>query len=152
MIRLLLNTNIVIDFINRREPHFQAARLLMLLGKMGEFELWVSSNQITDVIYIASDGGKKKLLPAVLRQLQDLRTFVKVFPVSAEQIDRMLAGIWKDPEDGLLIDVAVACNANAIVTRNQADFKTDLLKVCNCEELFDWLHTDFNLDYSEIDF
>lgn len=67
MMRILVDTNVIIDFLNMRQPHFEAARLLMLLGKAGEVELWVSATQITDIVYIASDGGRKALVPEVLQ-------------------------------------------------------------------------------------
>lgn len=150
MMRVLVDTNVIIDFLNMRQPHFEAARLLMLLGKAGEVELWVSATQITDIVYIASDGGRKALVPEVLQQLRDLRTFVEVHPTGAREIDRMLASAWRDPEDGLLVEVALACNASAIITRNQADFKTDLVNVCDAPGFFAWLKEEHDLDYAEI--
>ena len=44
--KLLLDTNIVIDYLNEREPYYQKARLLMIAGRVGEFDLWMSSSQI----------------------------------------------------------------------------------------------------------
>lgn len=150
--RLLLDTNIVIDFLNKREPYYDAARLLMLCGKVGEFELWIASNQITDIIYIATDGGRKDLWVAVSSQLQALRSFVKVFATSDKEIDRMLASKWEDPEDVLIYEVALACNAGAIITRNQNDYKRSIIKVCDASEFFDWMREDFDRDYAEISF
>lgn len=152
MMRFVVDTNVIIDFLNLRQPYFAKARLLMLAAKAGELELWISSSQMTDIIYIASNGGRKTELPAVLDQLEDLRTFIRVFPVGPSEIDRMLASSWEDPEDRLLFEVALACNANAIVTRDVAGFQTDVVKVCDCEELFKWLKMEHGLDYDEIAF
>ena len=66
---------------------------------MGEFDLWITSSQVTDLIYILSEGGKRSLLSRVLEQLRGLRTFVNVHAVSDREVDRMLAASWKDPED-----------------------------------------------------
>ena len=101
--KLLLDTNIVIDYLNEREPYYQKARLLMIAGRVGEFDLWMSSSQITDLIYILSEGGAQSLIPLVLERLRGLRTFVNIHPASDSEIDRMLASSWKDPEDALLI-------------------------------------------------
>lgn len=152
MMRLVVDTNVVVDFLNMREPFFSDARLLMLLGKMGEFELWMSSSQITDLVYIASNGARKSELPTVLAQIENLRTFVKVYPTGPAEIDRMLASDWDDPEDRLLFEVAVSCNANAIVTRDDTGFPTNAIKVCDCAELFAWLRNDFGLTYAEMPF
>lgn len=56
--KLLLDTNVVVDYLNEREPFYEKARLLMIGGRVGEFELWISSSQVTDLVYILSNGGR----------------------------------------------------------------------------------------------
>ena len=148
--KLLLDTNIVVDYLNAREPHYASARLLMLTGYAGEFELWISSSQVTDLIYILSDGGRRSQLDETLERLQKLRTFVNVFPVSDREIDLMLAARWKDPEDYLLVEVALALRADAIITRNGEDFPKDLVPVMDCDEFFAWLKKEHGIDYAEM--
>lgn len=150
--KLLLDTNIVIDYLNEWDPFYEKARLLMIAGRVGEFELWVSSSQVADIIYILSDGGKPSLMPQVLERLRGLRTFVDVFPVGGQEIDKMLVAAWKDPEDCLLVEIALKMRADAIITRNQKDFETNLVRVMDCEELFDWLKSSYGLDYEEVVF
>lgn len=149
-LKLLLDTNVVVDFLHEREPHYRKTRLLMLAGRVGEFDLWITSSQVTDLVYILSDGGKRSELPRVLEQLRGLRTFVNVYAVGDREVDRALATLWKDPEDALIFEAALAMKADAIVTRNQGDFESALVKVVDCDEFFAWLKTDFNMDYDEI--
>ena len=149
-IKLVLDTNIVIDFLNEREPFYDKARLLMTAGRVGEFDLWISASQVTDLIYILSEGGKASLIKEVSEQLQGLRTFVNVFPVSDREIDKMLSSSWKDPEDRLLFEVALTLKANCLVTRTQSDFESNLVPILNCDELFNWLKSNFDLDYEEV--
>lgn len=148
--KLLLDTNVVIDFLHEREPFYQKARLLMVAGRVGEFDLWITSSQITDLIYILSDGGSHVRMPRVLEQLRGLRTFVNVYAVGDQEVDRMLAASWKDPEDSLIFESALQMKADAIITRNQKDFESSLIRVCDCNEFFAWLRKDFNLDYEEV--
>ena len=54
--KLLLDTNVVIDYLHEREPYYEKARLLMTAGRVGEFSLWITSSQVTDLIYILSEG------------------------------------------------------------------------------------------------
>lgn len=150
MAKLLLDTNIVIDFLNEREPFYEKARLLMICGRVGEFELWLASSQITDLIYILSDGGKQGQVEEVVKHLRELRTFVNVFAVSDREIDLTLAAAWKDPEDYLLVEVALALNVDAVITRNQKDFPEGLVRVLDCDEFFDWMSEDFRLSYEEV--
>ncbi|WP_417060954.1 PIN domain-containing protein, partial [Ellagibacter isourolithinifaciens] len=118
-IKALLDTNIAIDFLNRRELFYEQARLLMIAGRVGEFDLWIASSQVTDLIYILSEGGKPSLIPKARERIQGLRTFVSVFAVSEREIDKMLASSWKDPEDRLLFEVALSIQADCIITRNK---------------------------------
>lgn len=148
--KLLLDTNIVVDFLHEREPFYRKARLLMTAGRVGEFDLWITSSQVTDLIYLLSEGGRRTLLPRVLEQLRGLRTFVNVYAVGDREIDRMLAASWRDPEDSLIFESALRMRADAIVTRNQKDFESSMVKVVDCEELFVWMRRDFGLDYDEV--
>ena len=104
--KLLLDTNVVIDYLHEREPYYDKVRLLMTAGRVGEFSLWITSSQVTDLIYILSEGGKRSLLSRVLEQLRGMRTFVNVHAVSDREVDRMLAASWKDPEDSLIFESA----------------------------------------------
>lgn len=148
--KILLDTNIVIDFMNEREPFYEKARLLMICGRVGEFELWISSSQVTDLIYILSEGGKHSQMEDVQKRLRELRTFVNVFPASDREIDLMLAAAWKDPEDYLLVEIALALDTDAIVTRNQKDFPQGLVRVFDCDEFFAWTRDERGLAYDEV--
>lgn len=150
--KLLLDTNVVVDYLNEHAPHYEKARLLMIAGRVGEFDIWITSSQVTDLIYILSNGGNRSLLPRVLDQLRGLRTFVNVHAVSDREIDLMLASSWKDPEDALIFYAALAMKADAIVTRNQGDFETSAIKVVDCDEFFVWVRDEFGFDYEEVDF
>lgn len=149
-LRLLLDTNVVIDYLDAREPHYEKARLLMLAGYAGEFELWITASQVSDLIYILSEGGSRERMPGVLERLRGLRSFVEVFATGESEVDRMLAASWKDPEDCLLFEAALSLRADAIITRNQKDFEASLIKVLDCEEFFEWVKREYSLDYDEV--
>lgn len=95
--KLLLDTNVVVDYLNEREPFYEKARLLMIGGRVGEFELWISSSQVTALVYILSNGGRASEMDAVMGQLRGLRTFVNVFAASEREIDLMLARLVARP-------------------------------------------------------
>ena len=150
--KLLVDTNVLIDYLSMREPFYDEARLLMIVGRVGEFELWMTSSQVTDLIYILSDGGKQALMPSVLERLRGLRTFVEVFAVGGEEVDRMLASAWKDPEDALMFEAALCLKADAIITRNAKDFESSLVRAITAREFFDWLRDEQGIDYQEMAF
>lgn len=150
--KVVLDTNIMVDFLNERELYYEKARLLMLCGRVGEITLCMSASQATDLIYILSNGGRASELPEVLEKMRGLRTFVEVLPIGDREVDRMLSTSWKDPEDALLFETALQAKADFIITRNQTDFESSLVRVLDCEEFFTWMNTEFGVSYEEIDF
>lgn len=150
--KLLVDANVLIDYLSMREPFYDEARLLMIVGRVGEFELWMTSSQVTDLIYILSDGGKQSLMPSVLERLRGLRTFVEVFAAGGAEIDRMLASAWKDPEDALMFESALSLKADAIITRNAKDFESSLVRAMTAREFFNWLRDEKGVDYQEVVF
>ncbi len=149
--KVVLDTNIVLDYLNIREPYYEKTRLLMIGGRVGEFALWISSSQITDLIYILSNGGRKKEMPDALKMLRGLRTFVNVFAISEREIDIMLSSEWKDAEDYLVYEIALALQADMIITRDKQGFPKGLVKTGDCDDFFAWLKKDRNLVYDQID-
>lgn len=148
--KLLLDTNIVLDFVGRRGPDFEQTRLLMLAGRVGEFSLWISSSQVTDLVYIMTNGGNKDKVSEALEKLRALRTFINVCTVGDTVIDRMLATTWSDPEDSLLVEIALDLRADAIITRD-ADFpKTDMIRVHDCPGFFKWLEDEKGISYADV--
>ena len=147
----MLDTNVVIDFLQQREPFYESSRLLMALGRIGEFELWLLESQFTDLVYILTDGGNKSLVSSALERLRGLRTFVEVHSSGPEEIDLMLASTWNDPEDALIYEAALQLQADAIITRNRSDFEGCAVKTLDCNELFSYLETSYDLAYDIID-
>ena len=148
---LMLDTNVVIDYLLDREPFCEKARLLMMLGYANELELWICASQVTDLLYILSDGGKNSLLKNAQDQLRGIRQFVNVFPVSEELIDKTILTNWKDAEDFLLYLCALDLKADALITRNKADFEEQLINIFDCRELIDWIKETRDIDYSLIE-
>ena len=77
--RLLLDTNILVDFAIRREPYFEDAKKLMLLGYLKEVELWVGSSQMGDLVHVVTEGGKPKLAKQAQELLAKLLSFIRVY-------------------------------------------------------------------------
>ena len=150
--KLLLDTNIIVDFLHHRDPHYEQTRLLMLTGRVGEFSLWITSSQVTDIIYILTNGGNKSKVPEVLEKLRALRTFINVYAVTDADIDKMLATTWPDPEDALLVDLALKMRADAIITRDEGFPETDMIRVHDCPGFFRWLEDKKGISYTDIDY
>ena len=75
--RVLLDTDIIFDFLLEREPFFQAARELILRNTNGQFEGYISSITPVNLFY----HGRKNVGAVQIRQgIGDLLKLVRVFP------------------------------------------------------------------------
>ena len=67
--KLPLDTNILLDCMMDRQPFAADARKLLILGALGEVDLWMSPSQFTDAFYLLTEGGKPRLAESVKLRL-----------------------------------------------------------------------------------
>ena len=148
--RLFLDSNVIIDALVDRGDEHPYARLLLALGRLGEFELVSSPSQWTDVYYILSEGGKASRDIEVRGKLTEVRSCVKVSMMGGEEIDRALASNWRDFEDAVVYYAALSAQPDMLITNNKKDFRQSDIPVRTCKELFDWLAEAKGVHYAEI--
>ena len=151
MIRVLVDTNVILDFLLRRRD-FAVARKLVVFSVMGDYELWMSSSQVTDIHYVASDRGKKSRSAQAQEAILRLRKCIGVVSVGEREVDMALECQWDDFEGSLLHQAAVSIGANAIVTRNADDFQRSSIPAMTPEAFFDWLQQRHGLTFEDIAF
>ncbi len=149
--RVLLDTNIVLDFLRKWEPFYDSARLLLALGYMGEFELWISPSQLGDLSYVLTKGGKPALALPVAEELRRLGGIVHVCTFGEVEALAALELGWSDLEDALVYQAAKSLHADAIITRNQVDFARSSIPVFDCDEFFTWCAKETGVEYEVID-
>lgn len=64
----------------------------------------------------------------------------------------VLASDWDDLEDACVYQAARGIGADAIITRNQADFARSAIPVFDCGEFFAWMERAHGVDYEAIEF
>jgi len=148
--RLMLDTNVTLDFMLARKPHYPDVRKLMLLGYLQEAELWVSGAQFNDLFYLLTKGGKASQNESAKQHLRKLRKCIRVYRVGESEIDATLNSTWDDLEDACLYFSALNLKADFIITRNQKDFALSSIKTLNATEFFDYLRDTKSLTYEEI--
>ena len=152
VIKLFLDTNVFIDAFAGREPFAKNAKLILALGSIGEFELWCSATQITDIFYVLSDGGKANRSTWAKEQIVELRKFVNVCAFTDEDIDFALSSTWKDFEDSCINQAAHKVKPDAVITGNVKDFIRCDFPVLDCNRLFDWIEEQEGISYRKIAF
>ena len=117
--RVLLDSNVVIDFFEGREPFFKEAVLVIEQVEQGVLTGLLCATTLTTIAYLAGKTlGKKQ----AVEQVRQLLTIFEVAPVNRATLDAALAGKMPDFEDAVLAEAAQQAGAQAIVTRNLKDF------------------------------
>ena len=131
MTRLFLDTNIVLDFLQKREPYFEDAKSVFALSLGKEFRLYVSDITFSNIAFIC----RKSYDPQKLHNLFTLlRKFVEVVGADNGVIDMAISLKAKDFEDAVQYCSAMKAKADFILTRNPKDFPFSLLPVCSASE------------------
>lgn len=119
--KLLIDTNIVLDILLKREPFYQNAVEVMNLAQYDDVQEYVSASTITDVYYIAYKQIKDREL--VLDLIKRLLLIVSVAAVSEQEIRNALKVGWKDFEDAVQYSIALLSDMDGLVTRNPKDYE-----------------------------
>ncbi len=118
--KILIDTNVVLDVLLKRKPFYSAAVGVLALAKKNHVQEYVSASAITDIYYISCRQLKdKELARSLLKQLLQI---VSVLAVSEEEIINALESDWKDFEDSVQYAVALSHDIDAIITRNPFDY------------------------------
>lgn len=117
--RILLDTNIVLDVLAHRESFFEKSNGVMQLVAEGKIEGAITANSITDIYYISRKHLDREAIKIALRGLMEL---LYVTDVTAVECLNALDLPMSDYEDAVLACCARHWKADRIVTRNIKDF------------------------------
>ena len=131
--KLLIDTNIVLDVLLKREPFCELSAKVLGLCSRKDIHEYVSASSITDIYYIARRQMKSK--DSARKLLQKLLRIISVAGVTEEDILMALRLDWTDFEDSVQYAVAVMSGFDGVVTRNPEDFKNAEITVWQPEAL-----------------
>jgi predicted nucleic acid-binding protein len=132
MNKLLIDTNIVIDLLAKREPFYKSAARLFSLADKQKLELSISSLTFANTNYVIS---RLKPIQETRQILRRFRVLIKVLQLEDKIIDLALNdNNFKDFEDGLQYYTAIENEQDIIITRDLPDFKESKIPVMTADE------------------
>ena len=132
MNKLLVDTNVIIDLLAKREAFYVDSLKLFSLADRSEVQLFVSTLSIANTYYLLSDVVKLKNVRSIIRKFKIL---VNAYPLNDKIVELALNDTsFKDFEDGIQYYTALEANCKVIVTRNTKDFKKSNLPVLRPKE------------------
>ena len=132
MSRLLIDTNIVIDLLSRRDKFYDEAADLFSRADKKELELTISSLTFANTNYILSKLKSAKEARKILRKFKVL---VELLSLDDKITELALSDdSFPDFEDGLQYYSAIENQIDVIITRNKKDFKNSKIPVLTAKE------------------
>ena len=130
--KILVDTNIILDVLLMREPHNKAAQVIMTKCADREITGYLAAHSIPNIFYVL----RKEYSQEERRKF--IRNLCKIFRISDLNVEKIISALdneqFFDFEDCLQEECAVAEIVDYIVTRNLADFKLSRVKVIEPEE------------------
>lgn len=126
MTKLFLDTNVTIDFIGERHPHYIHAAQILSLADQGKISLVISALTYSTTYYIVS---KEEGHATTLAKLAKFKVLVQTAYLKDSIIEKGLTSSFEDFEDSLQYHSALQENCDIIITRNGKDFKTSHLPI-----------------------
>jgi len=132
MKKILIDTNIVIDLLAKREPFYQEAAKLFSLADKTKVRLFVSALSFANINYVLLKQRKPEETKQILRKL---KLIVGILDLEEKIINLALNdNDFNDFEDALQYFSAIENNIDIIVTRNLKDFRNSKLPTMTAEQ------------------
>jgi len=125
--KALIDTCVVIDYLQRREPFDKEAVQIMRLVAMDQFTGCITAKSATDIYYLnhrATHSDKESRL-----KLNQLLALVGMLDTSAEDVFHAISSDMSDFEDAVMVETARRSGMDCIITRNQKDYEKSSVTV-----------------------
>jgi predicted nucleic acid-binding protein len=136
--RVLIDTNILLDYLLTREPYFDNANKVILSCTDGNVKGCIAAHSITNMFYIM----RKDVEPHKRREI--LINLSMIFDIVGIEKSKLIACLKNedipDFEDCLQTECAREYGAEYIVTRNINDFKESAVKAITPEEYLELIN------------
>lgn len=125
--KILIDTNIVIDALTSRAPWNESAEKIFLMAANNIVDMYITASAATDIYYlIRKHLHNTETAKQIMGKLYSL---VGILEVKEEDIVEALASSITDYEDAVVEQVARRSDMECIVTRNQKDYEAGLTKI-----------------------
>jgi predicted nucleic acid-binding protein len=131
-VNVLIDTNIVVDVTQEREPFLRQSEQVMILAASGRLNAYISASTVSDVYYLTRRANGHEWTIDFLR---NLFTFCQIATVDRSVIQQALDSDFSDFEDAIQWATALKHNCQAIVTRNPQDYPVETPQILTPEQL-----------------
>lgn len=120
MNKYFVDTDVILDLLTKRIPHFHFSAVLFTLAEMGKYELFTTPTVMANTFYILRKQLGNEGAKTALRRL---RIIIHIIDSSEKVIDQALNSAFSDFEDAIQCYTAINDGINCVITRNVKDYK-----------------------------
>ncbi|MFT5365529.1 MAG: putative nucleic acid-binding protein [Candidatus Latescibacterota bacterium] len=128
---VFVDTNILLDVLVRREPHYQNSARVWTLAERGEITTYISAISFNNIYYILRKIDGKTAANNALKLLRDV---FESIPPDTRIINQAIDSECDDFEDAIQFHSAVRVGAQVLITRNPNDFPTSSITIASPDE------------------
>lgn len=130
--RILVDTNIIIDALTGREPFREAAEQVFLIAANRAEDMYITASSVTDIYYLV-----RKHLHSTEQSKDVMSKLCELFYIldvtSGDCMDALASKI-KDYEDAVVACCAYRSQIDYIVTRNIKDYAASKVRAISPEK------------------
>ncbi len=130
--KILIDTNIVLDFLLQREPFFQDTELLFQEINVGQVVGYVTATTLTDIFYISPRHTRS--VKQARQAVSETLTVMVICPIDRAVLESAFNSGLSDFEDAVQIFSAVTQGLDAIVTRDVQGFVNSPVPVLSVQD------------------
>ncbi|WP_031547569.1 type II toxin-antitoxin system VapC family toxin [Oribacterium sp. FC2011] len=118
--KLLIDGNILLDVLQKREPHYEDSSKIWKMCETDLVEGYVSALTFANLVYIMRKELDAEKISEILKKMS---LIFSVEDLTVSDLSAAAEMQWEDFEDALQAATANRIHAECIITRNVKDFK-----------------------------
>jgi predicted nucleic acid-binding protein len=130
--RVLFDTNVILDIVEKREPFYRDSYSVFLLAAKKLIDGIVGAGSITDIYYVTRKSCSDS--EQALNSIVDFLEVIVPVDTKADDIRAAIGLGFSDFEDAVICATAMRENAEYIITRNIDDFSSSPIKAVTPEQ------------------
>ncbi len=140
--RVLLDTNVVLDVLLAREPFVDTAREIFGLIESGKIEGYLCATSVTTLHYLIGRAADKQEADEIVEELLRL---LEVAPVTKQVLQDASTNNGCNYEDSVVYTSAIASDVEIIVTRDKKGFAASKISVLEPREFLAFWRAGVNI-------
>ncbi len=130
--KIIFDTNIVLDVLLDREPFSTPAALLFSKVEKGELFGYLCATTVTTIHYLIHKAlGARQ----ARKHVGNLLSLFEIAPVNRPVLEGALRSRFEDFEDAVIHEASIHVNVDSLVTRDSIGFRRATVPVYSADEL-----------------